>query len=1693
MKTTALALFVATIMLLSSVSAVDMAVETSNNNVIYDDKEVTTPSNSEFRAKDDTNKLFADFASANNEEKPSSIGRAIFEEGFEGGVMPPTGWLLDELNLVSPWGLVDATTHPAWVHSGEYAAWINYDTPNPSDNWLITPDIDLTGYTDGVEFQFWIVTNTNWVAYATLEVYINNGTGNTLLWNLNEETWPDFIYYQKTFNLDAYVDQVVNISFRYVGQDGNSLGLDDIILYEPTDDVGVVSIESPISGMATGAIAPEVTVKSFGPSDLVDVPVQLQIGYTTAAPGGYFNNFEADNGGFTGTGIWQWGTPTSGPMGAYSGVNLWATNLVGNYIAGLATLTTSAILIPAQAELSFWHWYYIETSYDGGNVKISTDAGVTWNVITPEGGYTGTANTANPLYPEPIFTGSAHQSWEQQIFDLSTYVGQTVQFRFDFGADGSVMYSGWYIDDVLIGTKQIVAEYDETMLVDIDAGETVSVVFPDWIPAAWHTVENADISYDIWAHTNLLTDTNPANDFLDDAALMHYGYFHDIATTVLNPEGGPAATLPVEVEIENLGQYPDGYFNVNAVVEKEFAPVSIFNEGFEGYSPQVDVFPPTGWSIIQTDPDQTWFKYLPTGLMRARCQESGSAGAQDEWLITGTIDCSTLTGVLMKYYRYKYHYTSNTDSYIEMLGSTDNGVTWPNLIYNYTSLDANYGFTEEYDLTSWAAGESEVKIAWRFVSTDDTSKTEYFYFDDLSISSIGTPLVTEDFETWGPYGDVPPAGWTILDFGDDPTPDWDGNDWYRYSYQGSYTARVYYSPVENQDEWLISPTINCSGITGTALSFDSYYNWGSTDYGQVMGSIDDGVTWTVMIENFTADDSWKTKVYDISSWADGQEQVKILFRYVANNDWYWYVDNFWVGYGLSTVMTEDFSEIIPESGFPPAGWGMDDIINMDSTIPPDPNIWRGATEAYSTTPTNVDPFSGDDMAIYDTGLLYPQGSEARLYTPAIPIFSPGAGIYRLEFMLHRNTYSSTASSDLVVEYSGDGLTWSDMETISIYDSTNPGWVLQEIDITAFAGYYVYFGFRGIDGGYQDVILDDISVKAYGTGAEYAESQLISDYIFPGETRTLTFPDWTPDDLPLLVSGTIPYTITSSHDLADGDATNDINLKSIELVYKHDVTVKDITEPSMGRNDDVFYAFNSYPGDDSVWFDPATPGVLNVIGPNTAPDFICAGTWADGTWYVGAYGGGIYTVDPNVGTMTLIGGTTSLNGMAYDGSTMYGATGTQLYEIDLSTGAATLIGSFGLGGTELMIDIAIDQDTGIGYGHDIVTDSIYTIDLSTGAATLLGSTGLSCNYAQGMEYDQDNDILYLSAYTAQGELYTCDTATGACTLVGAFQGGAEVCGLAIPYSGGGPGPGAADIYLAPGSQSFAAITENLGTFPELGLTANAELNAFNETGVPYLIYEEDYSDFDLDVGEEETATFGSYTFVDSEIYNLVIFLPLGVDDEPANNIKELTIAVDGVAPTSGHSLDPAAPNGGNGWYISEVTVTLSADDGSEDWQSGVDDIKYKIDGGSEMTYTDPFVVSTDGEHTVTYWAVDYVGNKEADNTVDFDIDTTGPTVDLTWEAGTEKNQIIFTATCADGLSGMDKVEFLYNDVVQQTDDTDPFTWTMTHGAGTKYTVKAIAYDMAGNSDFDEIGSGEGLNKHSPTPTTPTVQTTTPLIK
>ena len=237
--------------------------------------------------------------------------------------------------------------------------------------------------------------------------------------------------------------------------------------------------------------------------------------------------------------------------------------------------------------------------------------------------------------------------------------------------------------------------------------------------------------------------------------------------------------------------------------------------------------------------------------------------------------------------------------------------------------------------------------------------------------------------------------------------------------------------------------------------------------------------------------------------------------------------------------------------------------------------------------------------------------------------------------------------------------------------------------------------------------------------------------------------------------------------------------------------------------------------------------------------------------------------------------------------------------------------------------------------------------------------------------------------------------------------------------------------------------------------------------------------------------------------VVILLFVGIAVQPSIGISNN----DNPHPGTTHSLDPLEPDGENGWYVNDITVTLNATDNF----SGVKEIRYTINDGAEQVIpgdSGTFILSEDGEDIrVQYWAIDNAGNVGRKKLILplIDIDQTPPEVELNSNLIELKPLIgyycIFTMDATDGLSGMNRVEFYLNDKRQKTisGPGPDYEWEFQHpflyyvrglicnpeitDEYVKFyaiivkisrqlvlnTYSACAYDNAGNMAKEEIGT------------------------
>ena len=123
--------------------------------------------------------------------------------------------------------------------------------------------------------------------------------------------------------------------------------------------------------------------------------------------------------------------------------------------------------------------------------------------------------------------------------------------------------------------------------------------------------------------------------------------------------------------------------------------------------------------------------------------------------------------------------------------------------------------------------------------------------------------------------------------------------------------------------------------------------------------------------------------------------------------------------------------------------------------------------------------------------------------------------------------------------------------------------------------------------------------------------------------------------------------------------------------------------------------------------------------------------------------------------------------------------------------------------------------------------------------------------------------------------------------------------------------------------------------------------------------------------------------------------LAFDDKQSTASRHLDLNIDLAAPTTGEvDLNGRSPGNLPAWFTAPVTLRLRAhDNGTGRAAAGVRDLHYRVDGGGWQTRGGAiasFTVSTDGSHTVEYYAVDEIGNQETTRSVSFQIDQTPPT-------------------------------------------------------------------------------------------------------
>ena len=798
--------------------------------------------------------------------------------------------------------------------------------------------------------------------------------------------------------------------------------------------------------------------------------------------------------------------------------------------------------------------------------------------------------------------------------------------------------------------------------------------------------------------------------------------------------------------------------------------------------------------------------------------------------------------------------------------------------------------------------------------------------------------------------------------------------------------------------------------------------------------------------------------------------------------------------------TNYLNEHFDESTFPPAGWS-----NMSTT-----DYWVQSADNYSggITPEAV-------LWYYNNF-----GGSGGLQSPYMDTSS--ATFLNLTFRSYIYWWGGPCMCK--VEITGDGgITWNDMSPWVNPITASQGPKLYSINISTFIGTQtaVRFTYSGQSSWLYFWALDNVRIFTMDQIPEYNQT-VYAD--IPAEMKVnVTFPDWTPADLGVSENITFEFIVSATTQLSgDWDPHDDYKQKTFTLAfgYFHDVAITAINSPVSGLaqtqpcqvvlenhgQDNETVDVNMVIGkasystllteDFSSGVPPTgwgTDDSLNWMSSNTnyaggtapeamfyylnsdAGDFHLYSDVIDTTGWTSALLKYKEYVNDCNSQYTLKVQTSTDGGIIWNDAYTraggpYGPTTTQV----------TLGTVNGIGSNNLMISWTFS-------GNSNNINYWYIDDVCFGQISTLTeynqTVDVNINAGQAMNVDLPDwtpadmpfvtDIDYLISASASMNIsdgYPVDNdLTKLITL--RYEHDVGVTEITLPSN---PPPSS----LPPGYYPLEATIQNFGaTYTESNIPIEARItHVDNDT----IIYDQAMTvPGPLAPGEATSVFFPDFYFGNGSAweghYHVDVWTALPGDDHPENDKKSTHfdyIIPDYLPPITNHTLNGTM--GLNGWYVSNVILTLSAydpyppvKDGPKP-PSGVDHIYYKLHAGDNWTeYTAPVTASVDGIYELFYYSVDKAGNCETvKGPFPFKIDKTPPAITLTGlSENALKTKWLLNASVADAISGVAKVEFYVNDILLgNVSAPGPYLW---HYEGKGKTAQAIVYDNAGNSAVSNL--------------------------
>ncbi len=971
----------------------------------------------------------------------------------------------------SPFSNVDPTS--------VYSAVCNYSNVGQTQNeWLKSPSITGTSAATSLRLKFYAGFSYSWLPAggqgnpgATLQCKISTDGGSnwTLLWDANNTpSFTGWLWHEIILDISSYKSAPFMLAWQITGADGDLMGLDNVLVYEPpTIDGGVTDITAPVSSCAGLTSSENVVVKirNYGLTAISGFPVSYKINNNTPVTVTYTGSIAAgDSATYTFTGANAANLSTAGTylIKAYTGIS-------GD---GVHTNDTSAIYVySGQATVPYTVGFEGAESL-GWTLEDANTDGSSWDIY----GGASLAHTGNNFAAYSYNSASAADDW---LFTrcIQLNAGTNYQLKFYYRA-----LDGGYPEamNVNIGTDNSSTAMT-TQLVDIPniadtnyllstTGFTVPATGEYYI--GFHCKSAADMYLllldDVSVTVGTVIDGGAADVVSPVSSCTPIPYPTNVVVKIKNYGTSPISGFPVSYQVNNgtvqtvtysgtiaagdsanytftglhAGDFhvPGTYIikaytgitsDVNTLNDTTYVAIYSgaadvpFTMGFENTE---DL---TGWSIYNANLDSaSWGLY--TGATYAHTGDNfavyayDDANQADDWFFTKCINLTAGTSYQLQFYTRAmdptlpesmsvYFGTSNTPG-----GMTTEIINLPSISYvTYTPSTAVFTVpTTGY----YYLGFHATSLANMY----------YLFLDDISLNVVTTPVAACDPLSWD-------AGVVTL--------------------PGSVTSGTF--TLTNNG----AGTLTSSGISGLSAPF-------TTTFVPANVSLAPGASYTFTFTyNPTAVGATNQTAFITTN--GGTINIDLTGRAIQCN----------------TINTFPWVESFEGTYFPPDCWvkenydggpGWDTVASGTTPLPG----WNGGT---MTTPVG-----GGNLAAYATWITGGNVSNDQwLITPQIAIQSnQQLTFYAYRFGQYLDTVDVKISTttNTAASFTTNLLT---IDTIQMIDTT---WVKFTVSLAAYAGQNVYIAFR-------EHVTDNLTDGAFvALDMVTVENAPVTGHIISGKTR-----------------------------------------------------------------------------------------------------------------------------------------------------------------------------------------------------------------------------------------------------------------------------------------------------------------------------------------------------------------------------------------------------------------------------------------------------------------------------------------------------------------------------------------------------------------------------------------------------------------